>query len=188
MVLNAWHGPFLTSWRKNWGFRSQTGCVEHRNSRKGSNCDENEKGNRGKIVRRTIVLHTVSMDTKIYSLFSLPLAFFLLSLPFSCLFFFSCSKLQLHCWCILRMIIHWERASVAEHAQGSLIPPAVIDKNKRSGRRRGARIPPSYNKERRQTPHPPEHCLYGRHSTCLPWKLLNPHLTLGKRYTEAYWS
>lgn len=59
----------------------------------------------------------------------------------------NCSKSQLHCWCILKMIIHWDWASVAEHAQGSLITPAVIDKNKRSGRRREARIPLSYNKE-----------------------------------------
>lgn len=35
------------------------------------------------------------------------------------------------------MIIHWDGASVAEHAQGSLITPAVIDKNKRSGEERG---------------------------------------------------
>lgn len=38
------------------------------------------------------------------------------------------------------MIILWDWASVAEHAQGSLITPAVIDKNKRSEEgRRGER-------------------------------------------------
>lgn len=66
------------------------------------------------------------------------------SLLFSCFsfffFFFSRSKLQPPCWCILKMIIHWDWASLAEHAQGSLITPAVIDKNKRSGEgRRGER-------------------------------------------------
>lgn len=35
---------------------------------------------------------------------------------------------------------------------------------------------------------PPPHIVYGRRSTCLPWRLLNPHLTLGDRYTKTYWS
>lgn len=114
---------------------------------------------RGEVVRRILILRLsagLTWNALSRSLFS----FSLLYLPFSSfaavfmlLFFFcffNCSKSQPHCWCILEMIIHWDWASVAEHAQGSLITPAVIDKNKRSGRRREARIPPSYNKEHRQ--------------------------------------
>ncbi|CAB1453137.1 unnamed protein product [Pleuronectes platessa] len=43
------------------------------------------------------------------------------------------------------MIIHQDWASVAEHAQGSLITPAVMDENKRSGEGK--------EKERRQEFH-----------------------------------
>lgn len=99
--------------------------------------------------------NTLSYSFFFYLLFFLSLCCFS---HFSHFFFYSRSKLQPPCWCILKMIIHWDWASVAEHAQGSLITPAVIDKNKRSGEgRREARIPPSYNKEHSQIFNPPIH-------------------------------
>lgn len=105
--------------------------------------DEKKNIFRGKVVRRTIILYAVASCLEIYCpvgvFFHFSTWLLSLSLLFSW-FFFSHSKLQPPCWCILKMIIRWDWASVAEHAQGSLITPAVIDKNKRSGEgRRGER-------------------------------------------------
>lgn len=66
-------------------------------------------------------------------------------------------------------------ASVAEHAQGSLITPAVIDKNKRNGEgRKGERQEFHWATTKntvKSSPHHhhSHHIIYGSRSTCLLW-------------------
>lgn len=109
----------------------------------------------GKVVRITVIQHTVQLAVLKYTVLLFFCHSFLPFAVFVLVSLFSCSSSQLHQsrWCILKMIIHWDWSFCSWTRPGEPHHPRCIRQEQKEWRgeeRREARIPLSYNKEHSQ--------------------------------------